>query len=352
MSFNASKILDEVVNVEASDLHIVVGSEPTVRVNRQLQKLPGYSQLTIEDVNAFLAQVLDQDQLDILEVSKELDFSVALGKKARFRVNAFYQKGYPSVAMRYIPNVVPSLEELNLPPSISQLAELKQGMILVVGPAGHGKSTTIAAIIDKINENRAEHIITLEDPIEYIFNNKQSLVEQRELFVDTASWDNALKSVLRQDPNVVFIGEMRDRETVSAALRIAETGHLVFATLHTNSASQTVERIINVFPQDKHGGIQSQFAAIIEAVVSLRLVPTKSGEIYPATEILLGSSAVRNLIREGKFEQIDNVIHTSSNVGMTSLERSLATLIEQGLVDPDKALRFTNKPDQVRRLLK
>lgn len=352
MSLNAPKILEEVINLDASDLHIVVGSVPTVRIKRDLQPLQNYSKLTIEDVKAFLSQVLEQDQIDILEVSKELDFSIALGKKARFRVNAFYQKGYPSIALRYIPNEVPSLDKLNLPKSLSGLAELRQGLILVVGPAGHGKSTTIAAIIDRINENRAEHIITLEDPIEYVFTNKQSLIEQRELYVDTASWDNALKSVLRQDPNVVFIGEMRDRETISAALRIAETGHLVFATLHTNSASQTVERVIHAFPEEKHLAIQSQFSGIIEAVISLRLLPGKDGEVYPAAEILLASSGVRNLIREGKFEQIDNVIHTSSNIGMQSLERSLAQLIQDGIVEPDVGLRFSMKPDQVRRLLK
>lgn len=352
MSLSAPQILEKVVSLEASDLHLVVGSKPVVRINRNLSELSGYNVMTIEDINVFLSQVLEKDQVDILEVSKELDFSIALGSKARFRVNAFYQKGYPSVALRYIPNEIPSLDDLNLPKSLGGLAELKQGLVLVVGPAGHGKSTTIAAVIDRINETRAEHIITLEDPIEYVFTNKKSLIEQRELFVDTASWDNALKSVLRQDPNIVFIGEMRDRDTVSAALRIAETGHLVFATLHTNSASQTVERVISTFPQDKHLGIQSQLAGILEAVVSLRLLTGKDGEVYPATELLLGTGATRNLIREGKFEQLDNVIHTSSNIGMVSLERSLAHLVQKNVVEPQEALRFSLKPDQLRSLLK
>jgi len=352
MSLNAAQILQKVVDLKASDIHLVVGAVPTVRINRLLSPLEGYSSLTIEDLNAFLSQLLEKDQLDILEISKELDFSVALGNKARFRVNAFYQKGYPSVALRYIPSEVPTLESLNLPPILSSLTELKQGLVLVVGPAGHGKSTTIAAMIEKINENRAEHIITLEDPIEYVFSDKKSLIEQRELYVDTTSWDNALKAILRQDPNVVFVGEMRDHETVSAVLKIAETGHLVFATLHTNSAAQTVERIINVFPQANHTSIQSQLSAIIEAVVSLRLVPSKDGSVFPATEILLASSAARNIIREGKFEQLDNVIHTSSNIGMVSLERSLAELITKGTISPEEGLRFTSRPDQVRRLLK
>ena len=352
MSLNAAQILQKVVDLKASDLHLVVGSSPIVRINRLLSPLEGYSDLTIEDLNAFLSQVLEKDQVDVLEISKELDFSIALGNKARFRVNAFYQKGYPSLALRYIPNEAPSLEKLNLPEILASLTELQQGLILVVGPAGHGKSTTIAAMIEKINQNRAEHIITLEDPIEYVFTNAKSLIEQRELYVDTTSWDNALKAVLRQDPNVVFVGEMRDPETVAAALRIAETGHLVFATLHTNSASQTVERIINAFPQSNHVSIQSQLSAIIEAVISLRLIPSKEGVVYPATEILLGSSAARNIIREGKFEQLDNIIHTSSNIGMVSLERSIAQLIDDGTISPEEGLRFTSKPDQVRRLLK
>jgi twitching motility protein PilT len=352
MSFSAPKILEKVVSLDASDLHLSVGSEPIVRVKRNLSPLDGFPELTIEDINSFLHQVLEDDQFDVFEVTKDLDFSVSLGNKSRFRVNAFYQKGYPSVALRHIPQEIPSLNELNLPTSLGGLSNLRQGLVLVVGPAGHGKSTTIASVINQINETRAEHIITLEDPIEYIFTNDKSLIEQRELYVDTSSWDAALKSILRQGPNVVFIGEMRDRDTILAALRIAETGHLVFATLHTNSAAQTVERIISQFPSDKQRGFQSQLAGVLEAVISLRLLSSKDGLVRPATEILLATDAVRNLIREGKFEQIDNVINTSSNVGMTSLERSLAKLIQENAVDPDEALRFAPNPDQVRRFLK
>ncbi len=352
MSFSAPKILEKVVSLDASDLHLTVGSAPVVRIKRNLSPLSEFPVMTIEDVNSFLTQVLEPDQMSVLEVSRELDFSISLGSKARFRVNAFYQKGYPSVALRYIPQVIPSLKELNLPPIIGGLANVKQGLILVVGPAGHGKSTTIASIIDQINETRAEHIITLEDPIEYIFTNKKSLIEQRELYVDTASWDNALKSILRQDPDVVFIGEMRDMDTTLAALRIAETGHLVFATLHTNSAAQTVERIISTFPPEKQMGFQSQLSAILEAVISLRLLPAKDGSVHPAVELMLGTDAIRNIIREGKFEQINNVINTSAHLGMTSLDRSLATLIEKGIVSPDEALRYSLNPDQVRRFLK
>ncbi|HOM77913.1 PilT/PilU family type 4a pilus ATPase [Patescibacteria group bacterium] len=352
MSFSAPKILEKMVSLDASDLHLTVGSSPVVRIKRNLSPLSEFSAMTTEDVTSFLQQVLEPDQMSVLEVSRELDFSVSLGSKARFRVNAFYQKGYPSVALRYIPQIIPSLDELNLPPILKGLSNLKQGLVLVVGPAGHGKSTTIASIIELINETRAEHVITLEDPIEYVFTNKKSLIEQRELYVDTASWDNALKSILRQDPDVVFIGEMRDMDTTLAALRIAETGHLVFATLHTNSAAQTVERIIATFPPEKQIGFQSQLSSILEAVVSLRLLPAKDGGVYPAVELMLGTDAIRNIIREGKFEQINNVINTSSHVGMTSLDRSLANLIEKGVVSPDEALRYSLNPDQVRRFLK
>lgn len=352
MSFSAPKILEKAVEIDASDLHLTVGASPIVRIKRNLLPLSDYPPLSIEDVNGFLGQILEPDQMSILEVSKELDFSVSLGNKARFRVNAFYQKGYPSVALRHIPQIIPTLEELRLPLSLGGLTNLKQGLVLVVGPAGHGKSTAIASLLNQINESKAEHIITLEDPIEYLFSNKKSFIEQRELFVDTVSWDNALKSVLRQDPDIVFIGEMRDVETTLSALRIAETGHLVFTTMHTNSAAQTVERIISTFPPEKQVGFQSQLSSILEAVVSLRLLPSKDGGVHPAVELMIATDAIRNLIREGKYEQINNVISTSSHLGMISLDKSLATLIEKKIVAPEEALRYSLNPDQVRRFLK
>lgn len=351
-SLNVTALLEKVVSLNASDLHLSVGSPPIVRINRALSQLDGDAPLSTEDVEYFLSQVLEQDQHDIFEVNRELDFSVALGNKARFRVNAFYQRGYPSVSLRHVPMDIPSLETLNLPPTIASLAELKQGLILVVGPTGHGKSTTIASMIDRINETRSEHIVTIEDPIEYMFTNKKSLIEQREMYTDTSSWEVALRSVLRQDPNIVMVGEMRDQETVGAALNIAETGHLVFATLHTNSASQTVERIISSFPEAKQNQIRLQLAQIIEVVVSLRLLPTKAGGIAPAVEIMLASDAVKNLIREGKTQHLDNVINTSAHIGMSSLERSLAALIEDGTVDLAEAIKYTHDPDSLRRMLK
>lgn len=352
MGTNASKLLEMVLVKGASDLHLVVGSAPTIRVNTVLKPVPNIAPSTIEDINYFLSQILSKDHLDIFEINKEMDFSVALENKARFRVNAFYQKGYPSVALRYIPTTVPTLEQLNLPPVVTRLCELRQGLVLVVGPTGNGKSTTIAAMLEQINTSRPEHIITIEDPIEYVFTNKKSLIEQREMYLDTHSWDVALKSALRQDPNVVFLGEMRDFETMMSAMQIAETGHLVVTTLHTNSAAQTIDRIIASFPEAKHEQVKHQFAQIFEAVISQRLIPSVEKGMVPAVELLLATDAVRNLIREGKSHLIDNVISTGAQFGMFTLEYSLAELIVKGWIEMDDALKHSARPDEIRRLVK
>ncbi len=351
MKINATQLLERVVQMDASDLHVSVGSKPFVRVKTVLSLLDDYDVLTVDDVEYFLSQILDTQQREVLEVNKELDFSVALGAKARFRVNAFFQKGYPSAALRHIPMSIPSFEQLNLPPYLMNLCQIKAGLILVVGPTGHGKSTTIASMIDKINETRAEHILTVEDPIEYVFANKKSLVEQREMFLDTHDWAVSLKSMLRQDPNVILIGEMRDAETISSVLEIAETGHLVFATLHTNSASQTVERIVSTFSSEKQNEVRVQLAQVLEVVISQRLIPSPAKGVVPAVEIMLASDAVRNLIREGKVHMIDNVINTSSQVGMVSLDRSIAFLVNNGLVDFQEAIKYTMRPEEFRRLI-
>lgn len=351
MKFNATDLLEKTLQMHASDLHVVVGAKPVVRINTKLQVLEDYPVLMADDVEFMLSQIVDQEQRQILDVNKELDFSVALGNKARFRVNAFYQKGYPSIALRLIPTVIPSITELNLPDIIRQLCELRQGLVLVVGPTGQGKSTTLASMLDLINGARAEHIITIEDPIEYVFTNKLSVIEQREMYLDTHSWDVALRSCLRQDPNIVLVGEMRDMETISAALQISETGHLVFATLHTNSASQTIERIISSFPESKRSEIRVQLAQVIEVVISQRLLPSDKRGMVPAIEIMLGSDAVKNIIREGKTFLLDNVINTSSQVGMISLERSLALLIQSGDISFDVAIKYTQKPDELKRLV-
>ena len=352
MKFNVTQILEKILTMGASDLHLTVGTAPVVRVNRQLSLLPDYSPLTVEDLEFFLTQVLTQEQKDLLDINKEVDFSVALGNKARFRVNAFYQRGYPSVAMRVIPLVVPSIESLSLPPVLNSLCELRQGLVLVVGPTGHGKSTTIASMVDRINDTRAEHIITIEDPIEYMFTNKLSVIEQREMFLDTHSWEVALKSILRQDPNVVVIGEMRDFDTISSALHVAETGHLVFATLHTNSAAQTIDRIIDSFPERQQQLIRLQLSQIIEAVVSLRLIPSEDKGLVPAVELMLATEAIKSLIREGKTHQIDNVISTSANVGMISLNQSLANNVIAKAISIGDALKASPNPDALKRILK
>ena len=338
--------------MQASDLHVSIGSPPIVRINTALTTFTDVDPFTIEDVEYIISQLLNQQQKDILDVNKEIDLSVALSNKARFRVNVFYQRGYPALALRFIPLRVPTIEELHLPPVLESLCDLKQGLVLITGPTGHGKSTTLAAMIERINQTRAEHILTIEDPIEYVFQNKLSLIAQREMHLDTHSWAVALKSVLRQDPNIVMVGEMRDYETVSAALSIAETGHLVFASLHTNSASQTVDRIIDSFPEEQHQQVRIQFSQSLEAILSLRLIPSAAKGVVPAVEILLANSAVRSLIREGKSHQIDNVISTSGNLGMVSLEKSIAELVTANDVDLKEAVRYSSKPDELRRYLK
>lgn len=352
MKLNVTQLLEQVLKLNASDLHLSIGQAPVVRINTKLQQLSDYEPLSLEDMDFFLSQILEREQIDILDVNKELDFSVALGTKARFRVNAFYQRGYISVAMRLISMKIPTLKDLNLPPIVEKFCDMKQGLVLVVGPTGHGKSTTIAAMIDHINSTRAEHIVTVEDPIEYTFMNKKSIIDQREMFIDSHSWDVALKSVLRQDPNVVMIGEMRDEETMSATLEISETGHLVFGTLHTNSASQSVERIISSFPEAKQNQIRVQLSQVLEVIVSQRLIPSTSGGIVPALEIMLATDAVRNLIREGKTHLLDNAIQTAANQGMVTLERNLATLVDAGTIDVSDAMKYTMRPEELRRLLK
>src|SRR3989344_787536 len=349
--FNVSQLLESVVKMGASDLHLSVGVSPVIRVNTALAPLSDIPPLTVEDIEFFISQILNQEQKDILDVNKELDLSVALGNQVRFRVNVFFQKGYPSIAMRTIPLIVPSLDKLGLPPIVNSISDLKQGLVLVVGPTGHGKSTTIAGMIQRINETRAEHILTIEDPIEYIFTNKKSLIEQREMYLDTHSWDVALKAVLRQDPNVVFIGEMRDHDSMAAALTIAETGHLVFTTLHTNSASQTIDRVIDSFPEGQQDQIRTQLSQSLEAVISQRIIPSKEVGMIPAVEVLLGTSAVRNMIREGKSHQLDNVIDTSAGAGMVSLNTSLAELVKNGRIELNEAIKYSLRPDELKHLV-
>lgn len=349
---NINDLLQQVIKRNASDLHLTAESTPVLRVDGQLKSLEGYPPLSPEQVRELVLQLLNEDQRDIFLANKELDFSFSLGQAARFRVNVYFERGRMAAALRYIPTQIRTIEELNLPHQVKNFTRLPQGFVLVTGPTGHGKSTTLAAIINEINENRREHIVTIEDPIEYVYPNRQSLISQREMHLDTHSWEVALRSVLREDPDVVLIGEMRDYETIAAALTIAETGHLVFSTLHTNSAAQTIDRIIDVFPSHQQNQVRAQLAMTLEGIVSQRLVPMIGGGRIPATEVLLANPAIRSAIREGKVEQIDNMILTSQELGMLSLEHSLARLVRAGKITRDVALSYTLRPEELNRILK
>jgi len=342
--------LEIVVKKEASDLHLVTGMPPMVRIDGQLLPVTG-SFLTPEDTESLVFELLSPEQKEMLLVNRELDFSFALGEVARFRVNAYFQKGYLAAALRLIPSYIQTIEELNLPKILHNFARLRQGFILITGPTGHGKSTTLASVINEINQTRAVHIVTIEDPIEYVYPKGKSLISQREMHLDTHSWEISLRSALREDPDVVLVGEMRDYETIASAITIAETGHLVFATLHTNSAAQSVDRIIDVFPQNQQAQVRLQLAETIAAIVSMRLVPAIGGGRLPAVEILLTSGAVQTVIREAKSHMIDNIIQTSGEAGMILLDASLAYLVRSGRVSLDVAKSYCIRPEELDRLV-
>src|SRR3989344_1729888 len=346
------EILEEALRRGASDIHLMVGVYPTLRIDGNLLPLTKAGAPTPENIEKLVLSLCSPEQKELLITNKEIDFSFALGDAARFRVNAFYQKGYLSAALRLIPSRIPTIDELHLPKVLSNFSKLRQGFILVTGPTGHGKSTSIASILNEINDTRSVHIVTVEDPIEYVYPSKKSLIAQREMHLDTHSWEIALRSVLREDPDVVLVGEMRDYETIEAALTTAETGHLVFATLHTNSAAQTVDRIVGVFPENQQEQIKLQLSNVIEAIISMRLIPAAQGGRYPALEILLGTAAVSNVIREGKTHLIDNIIQTSSQIGMVTLENSLAVLVKSGKVTLETALSYSLKSEELMREVK
>ncbi|MBN1263256.1 MAG: type IV pilus twitching motility protein PilT [Candidatus Pacebacteria bacterium] len=332
---------------KASDLHLVVDLPPILRVNGVILTVPNEPLLTTERNEELIFSLFTEEQKETFLINKEIDFSVSLKDLARFRVNAYYEKGRPAASLRLIPNQIIPIDDLGLPKISHDFAKLKQGLILVTGPTGHGKSTTLAAIIDEINELRREHIVTIEDPIEYVHHHKKSIISQRELRSDTHSWEIALRSVLREDPNIVLIGEMRDYETIAAALTIAETGHLVFATLHTNSAAQTVDRIVDVFPPHQQQQVRTQLAFVLEAIVSQRLIPSLDESRVVACEILLANSAVRNSVREGQTHLIDNIIQTSIEMGMITLEMDLARLVKTGKISYEQAKNFALRPKEL-----
>lgn len=333
-------LLEEVVRKKASDLHLQVDLPPMLRVDGSLTPVHGTDKLDAATVERLIFAILDEDQRQVLMKDKEFDFSFAFGTLGRFRVNSFHERGNLAAALRLIPNEIKSITELGMPPVVMKFAEYPRGLVLVTGPTGSGKSTTLASIIDKINTERAHHIITIEDPIEFTHRSKKSVVVQREIHYDTYSFSAALRSSLRQDPDVVLIGEMRDLETISAAITIAETGHLVFATLHTNSAAQSIDRMIDVFPPHQQPQIRSQLANILMGICSQRLVPSIGGGRVVAAEVLVANSAVRNIIREGKSHQLDAVIQTGADLGMQTMDRTLGSLVQAGTVTYDEARNY------------
>jgi len=349
-SYTIGSLLDYVIDSNASDLHLVPGYQPSVRIDGALKPL-GKEILTAEKSKELIYSLLSEDKQEILEVNREVDLAYAHGDRGRFRINAYYSKNVICAALRLIPQRIKSIDELRLPQLYKALSNLEQGFVLVTGPTGSGKSSTLAAIIQDINQKYSKHILTLEDPIEYVYTPAKAVVTQREMGQDTNSWATALRSALRQDPDVVLVGEMRDLETIAAAITTAETGHLVFATLHTNSASQTVERIINVFPASQQAEIRAQLAQVLEAVIAQRLIPIKGGGRRAVSEVMIVTDAVRNMIREGKTHQLDNAIRTGSEVGMITMERELVNLVKEGAIDLVTARQYAINPEEVDRLI-
>ncbi len=345
-------LLEEVVKKKASDLHLQVGLPPMLRIDGSLTPVSGADVLTEETVEALIFAILDDDQKQILLKDKEFDFSFAFGDLGRFRVNAFHERGNLAAALRLIPNEILTVEQLNLPQVVNNFAEYPRGLVLVTGPTGSGKSTTLAALIDKINSDRACHIITIEDPIEFTHKSKKAVLVQREVHYDTFSFSAALRSSLRQDPDVVLLGEMRDLETIASAITIAETGHLVFATLHTNSAAQSIDRMIDVFPAHQQPQIRAQLSNILMAICSQRLVPAIGGGRAVAAEILVANPAVRNIIREGKTHQLDAVIQTGAEHGMQSMDKTLVQMIHAGTISYDEARNVAVDIEELDRLMR
>ena len=346
------KLLEITIKEQASDLHLSVGYPPVLRIADQLIPLLKEKKLTPEDSQNLAFCLMTDEQRQRFEREKEIDFSYNFDEKARFRINIFFQRGYISSALRLIPSKIRTIEELNLPPVLHLFARANQGFVLVCGPSSQGKSTTLAALIDEINHTRAEHIITIEDPIEYIFEPDKAVIDQREIYQDTLSFARALRSTFRQDPDVIMVGEMRDPETMATAITAAETGHLVFATLHTNSASQTIHRIVDSFPGVQQGQIKSQLSTSLLGVISQRLIPRIKGGLIPACEIMMNTPAVANLIREGKIHEIPMVIETSAELGMISLNRYLANLVRAKEVSLEAAQNYSLNPAELRSLVK
>ena len=346
-----NELLMSAAKQSASDLHIAVGRRPTLRIDGVLVPIQKEPLLTPEATEGLVMVLLTDDQKEKLVRDKQVDFAYSYEDKARFRVNVYRQRGYLAAALRLIPSRVKTVDELGLPPILHDFTKLSQGFVLVVGPAGHGKSTTIAAMLDEINHTRADHLITIEDPIEYLFTQDRSIISQREVGSDVATFHAGLRTVLRQDPDVLMIGEMRDSVSIATAMTASETGHLVFSTLHTNSASQTIDRIIDSFPAEQQGQVTSQLSATLIAILSIRLMPRLAGGSIPAMEIMIVNPAIRNLIRERKVYQIDLVIETSLQEGMMTLNRSLAGLVRNKEISLENAELYSLNPAELQILL-
>ena len=337
------EILKFAVANKASDVHLISDVSPKIRVNGELLNVAGFESVDNKLSGEMVLSLLNEEQLEIFKKEKELDFSFE-AVDTRFRANVYLQKDSPACALRLILAKIPNFEELGIPDILKTFTKYKQGFVLVTGPTGHGKSTTVAAMLEEINETRGGHIVTIEDPVEYLIKPQKAIISQREMGGDTNSFNLSLRSCLRQDPNVVFLGEMRDLESTSSALTIAETGHLIFSVLHTNSAAQTIDRIIDQFPPGSKDQIRIQLSTVITAIVSQRLVPAIDGGRIPVFEILIATPAVRNVIREGKSFMIDNIIQTSSDIGMVSFDGYMAKLVLDGKVSEEVAMSYSTNP--------
>jgi twitching motility protein PilT len=345
------ELLDIVIREGGSDLHLSAGSPPIIRVSGSLVPLLQQPPLTPEEMEMLLKSIMPEQRAETFTQTQAVDFSYAHTKENRFRVNGFINQGSVAMALRLIPHEIHTFANLNLPPILEVFTQRLEGFFLVVGPVGQGKSTTLAAIIDRINETRAEHILTIEDPVEYLFDQKKSLIHQREVHIDTPDFATGLQGAFREDVNVIMVGEMRDYETISSAVTAAETGHLVFSTLHTNNASQTIDRIIDMFPPNQQGQVRVQLAGSLAGIFSQRLIPRIAGGLVPAYELLINNNAVANLIREGRSHEIATVIQTSSQDGMIDMDRSLAELVRKGEVTIEHAYERASDPKTFERYL-
>jgi twitching motility protein PilT len=347
-----NELLSIAIREKASDLHISANHHPVLRIAGRLVPLVREEILSAEDAQGLASGLMTEEQRQRLNQEKEIDFSYNFENKSRFRINIFFQRGYISSSLRLVPTEVSTIEELNLSPTLHKFTKATQGFVLITGPSSHGKSTTLAALIDEINHTRPDHIITIEDPIEYLFEDDRSIIDQREVYQDTMSFAKALRSTFRQDPDVIMVGEMRDPETIAIAITAAETGHLVFATLHTNSAAQTIHRVVDSFPPEQQGQIRAQLSSSLLGVISQRLIPRIKGGLIPACEIMMATPAVATLIRENKIHELPLVIETSAEIGMITLNRALANLVKSKEISLENALNYSTNPVELRTLVR